>query len=69
MTPAMREALEALCRRFDQMGSTAKILACDTDNSANMSDALLGLGETLVDLCGKMDAIINPLLAPSEDAS
>lgn len=55
-----RESLEVLCRRFDQAGSMAKILACDTGNSADMSDALAGLGETLGELSGRLDAILNP---------
>jgi hypothetical protein len=59
VTADEREALGTLLRRFDQAGSMAKILACDTGNSADMSDALAGLGETLEELCGRLDAILN----------
>ncbi|WP_277970454.1 hypothetical protein [Sphingomonas echinoides] len=62
MTADEREALGTLLRRFDQAGSMATILACDTSNSADMSDALAGLGETLNELCARMDGILSPVI-------
>ena len=60
MTAEQRGALDAIRSRFDQMGATARLLAHDSGNSADMTDAMLGLGESLLALCDKMDAILEP---------
>lgn len=60
MTGVERKALEAVNRRVDQMASTARIFAYDTNNSADMSDALQGLADTLTFLSDELDALVGP---------
>ncbi|WP_277968192.1 hypothetical protein [Sphingomonas echinoides] len=61
MKTAERAALETLNSRFDHTAAIARIIGMHDDLPADITDAIRGVGDTLDELCGRMDAILNPV--------
>lgn len=62
MTPADREALEALNSRLDHTAAIARLVsqAASDSGDVDFSEAVRGIAETLSEQAGRMDRILNP---------
>ena len=59
MTDGDRVALEALNSRFDHTAAIARLISQHADLPGDLADALRGIAETLGELAGRMDALVN----------